>query len=53
MVCKVFHIPWDFCERSRTSLHELKAEVSNTEDTEGTEKKKKRKSSYPLFFLRL
>jgi hypothetical protein len=36
MVCKVFHIPWDICERSRTSLHELKAEASSTE---GTEKK--------------
>jgi hypothetical protein len=53
MVCKVFHIPWDFFGRSRTSLHELKAEAANAEDTEGTEKKKKRKSSYPLFSLRL
>ena len=50
MVCKVFHIPWSFCGGSRTSLHELKAEASNTE---GTEKKKKRKSSYPLFSPRL
>jgi hypothetical protein len=50
MVCKVFHIPWDFCGRSRTSIPELKAEASNAE---GTEKKKKRKSSYPLFFPRL
>jgi hypothetical protein len=50
MVCKVFHIPWDFCGRSRTSLHELKAEASNPEDTE---EKKKRKSSYRHFSLRL